>query len=334
MGTPILLLGEPVKTGSTKFSVNRNDTLAIVTLNFVSGNCYNKCHNSMCSAANINKKCMPKSAVLWQTLKMCCHLKTCSQNVTTMTQHFPEYCKEGGEEVEDENGNVLDEPNIEDDETVDNYLQSTFDKTTGLWQYKSLSKHKPKDMMDEKLKKAKRLLVKLVIDSPSPDPTINFKPNWKNAYGSPRHCKCGGTYTKESLYQEGVATCYTRARGVNLKYYSMKCSSNTCKTNHSDLAKEEGIFFYTKMTCAGDEISWDFIRCVKASKISFTGFCTLMTNLYKTIHSDSQPFMAVKTFIGWFFGWLSALKLDFQKELDPFCRYNTRALACDGTYRN
>ena len=64
-------------------------------------------------------------------------LKACTQDIT-ITQHFPEYFK-GEEEEEEENGNVLDEPNIEDDETIDNYLQSTFDKSTGLWQYKSLT---------------------------------------------------------------------------------------------------------------------------------------------------------------------------------------------------
>ena len=34
MCSPIILLGEPVKTGATKFSVNGNDTLAIVTPHF------------------------------------------------------------------------------------------------------------------------------------------------------------------------------------------------------------------------------------------------------------------------------------------------------------
>ena len=112
----------------------------------------------------------------------------------------------------------------------------------------------------------------------------------------------------------------------------MKCSKNSCEKKYTDLAKEEGIFFYTKMTCAGDEIGWDFIRCVKSSKISFTGFCRQMTNFYRTTHSNPQPFMAVKTFIGWFFGWLSAFKIDFHKEIDPFCGYNPRVLACDGTH--
>ena len=332
MGVPILLVGEPEKSGSTKFSVNGNDTLAIVTLNFLSGKCYIKCHSGMCGAGKINKKRMPKSAVLGYTNKMCSHLVTCSKSMTAITQHFPEYFTLGEDEDEEENGNVLDEPNVEDDETVDNYLQSTFDKSTGLWQYKSLSKHKPKEMYDEKLTKATRLRVKLVIDSPGPDPNIDFKPNWKNVDGSPRNCQCGGKYTEESLYQEGVATCYTRVGCVILKYYSMKCSNNTCEIKYSDFAKEQGLFFYTKMTCAGDEIGWDFIRCVKSSKISFTGFCTQMTNYYKTTHSNPQPFMAVKAFIGWFFGCLSAFKIDFRKEIDPFCGYNPRVLACDGTH--
>ena len=44
-----------------------------------------------------------------------------------------------------------------------------------------------------------------------------------------------------------------------------------------------------------------------------------MTRVYKITYSDSQPFMSVKTFIGWFFGWLSAFKIDFRKEIDPYC---------------
>ena len=100
------------------------------------------------------------------------------------------------------------------------------------------------------------------------------------------------------------------------------------------LQKKEEFSSTKKMTCAGDEIGWVFIQCVMASKINFTGFCTHMTNLYRTTHSNPQPFMAVKTFIGCFFGWLSAFKIDLRKEVDPFCRcvYNPRVLTCDGTH--
>ena len=120
-----------------------------------------------------------ESAVLGQTLKMSCHLHTCSQNIAAISQYFQEYFNTEDSDEEEENGKILDEPNIEDDETVDNYLQSTFDKTTGLWQYKRLCKHRPKDLLDEKLTKGKRLRMKLVIYSPTPDPMIDFKPNWK-----------------------------------------------------------------------------------------------------------------------------------------------------------
>ena len=92
------------------------------------------------------------------------------------------------------------------------------------------------------------------------------------------------------------------------------------------------MFFYTNTTCAGDEIGWDFINAVKTSKISFTGFCNQMTRVYKTTYSDAQAFMSVKTFIGWFFGWLSAFKIDFRKQIDPFCGHNPKILACDGTH--
>ena len=333
MNDPIILLGEALNTGATKFSVNGNQDLSIVTLNFLSGKCYIKCHGGMCGAANINKKRMPKCGVLAQTLKLCSHLKTCRENMTAITQHFPQYFNPEESEEEEENGNtIIGEENTEDDDTLDNYLQNTFDKETGLWQYKSLSKHKPLEMFDEKLKKSTRLRIKLVIDSPTSDPTIELKPNSKKPDGSPRDCNCGGIFTEEGLHQEGIATLYTRVGCVQLKYFSIKCSKNTCEKHYSELAREEGIFFYTKMTCAGDEIGWDFIRAVKSSKISFTGFCTQMTNYYKTMHSNPQPFMAVKTFIGWFFGWLSAFKIDFRKHIDPFCGYKPKMLACDGTH--
>ena len=93
-----------------------------------------------------------------------------------------------------------------------------------------------------------------------------------------------------------------------------------------------GLFFYTKATCAGDEIGWDFINAVKTSKISFTRFCLQMTRIYQTTHSGSEPFMSHKTFISWFFGWLSAFKIDFRKEIDPYCGYDPKILACDGTH--
>ena len=42
--------------------------------------------------------------------------------------------------------------------------------------------------------------------------------------------------------------------------------------------------------------------------------------------------MSPNTFICWFFGWLAAFKIDFRKEVDPWCSYNPEILASDGTH--
>ena len=35
---------------------------------------------------------------------------------------------------------------------------------------------------------------------------------------------------------------------------------------------------------------------------------------------------------GYFFGWLSAFKIDFKKKIDPICKHDPKVLACDGTH--
>ena len=134
------------------------------------------------------------------------------------------------------------------------------------------------------------------------------------------------------MKHQGCATLYTRVGTVTLNYFSVECPNQNCEISFKEIAKEAGIFFFTYQTCAGDEIGWDFISAVKASKISFTGFCNQMTRMYQTTHKEAKSFMAVKTFIGWFFSWLSAFKIDFRKHVDPFCGYNPDILACDGTH--
>ena len=42
--------------------------------------------------------------------------------------------------------------------------------------------------------------------------------------------------------------------------------------------------------------------------------------------------MSINTFLKWFFGWMSNMKLDFRKEIDLVCGYNPQILVCDGTH--
>ena len=42
--------------------------------------------------------------------------------------------------------------------------------------------------------------------------------------------------------------------------------------------------------------------------------------------------MSANTFVKWFFGWLAHMKIDFRKEIDPWCGHDPEYLACDGTH--
>ena len=57
-----------------------------------------------------------------------------------------------------------------------------------------------------------------------------------------------------------------------------------------------------------------------------------MSRWYETSHSPAYQFMSGNTFISYFFCWLSAMKIDFHKEINPKCGHDLKILACDGTH--
>ena len=90
--------------------------------------------------------------------------------------------------------------------------------------------------------------------------------------------------------------------------------------------------FNSKVTRAGSEIGWDFVQDVVSKKTSFKAYCDDMTRKYQTNNTLSTGFMSINTFLKWFFGWISNMKIDFRKEIDPVCGYNPKVLACNGTH--
>ena len=97
-------------------------------------------------------------------------------------------------------------------------------------------------------------------------------------------------------------------------------------------SKRERIFIFTHTTAAGDEVGWDFINSVLRTKCSFTSYCTELSKKYQTSNVLSGPFMSVKTFISWFFGWIFVFRIDFRREVDPWCKDTPKMLACNGTH--
>ena len=137
----------------------------------------------------------------------------------------------------------------------------------------------------------------------------------------------------ENGYKEVIRSIlYTRLAALKCISYNLVCTNKNCEISYKEPAEERGLVFYTKKTVVADEIAWDFVRSVKNMRTSFRGFCSEMTNKYQSNQSPAYPFLSGNTFVGYFFAWLAAFKIDFRKEIDPKCGYNPEILACDGTH--
>ena len=144
MNDPVLLLGDILPLSTTKYSVKGDDYFSIVTINFHGGTCYIKCHSGFCLAANINKKRILRSGKLSDTAKLCSHLNTCYTHIDRIMSSFPNYfCDSESSDDVNDNGDTDEYINTEDDASINTDLVSNFNKSTGLWSYRSESTHKP-----------------------------------------------------------------------------------------------------------------------------------------------------------------------------------------------
>ena len=227
------------------------------------------------------------------------------------------------------------EVNNEDGNIVQNIL-GHFNSNTGLWEYKSLYKHTPKDMMH--LKNVNSTMQRNdFVKSQNLYPNTglyHLKPSILGANGTPMQCYCGSQYFHAlgNAVDKFSSTLYTHTGAVHMKCYNMCCHRGICEKEFSEAVKEKCVFFLSTKTCAGDEIGWDFVNNVLKSKASFTGYCNKMTRRYQTTNILAGPFMSPNIFIKWFFTWLAAFKIDFRKEVDPWCGHKPEMLACDGTH--
>ncbi len=107
-----------------------------------------------------------------------------------------------------------------------------------------------------------------------------------------------------------------------------------CKEGHviRYTGEKENIFFNSPNLGMGEELFWDFHGFFNYGKLSFTKFCSQKTDHYKTNSPIAAPFVSNHTFIDLFFSWVARMGIDFRKEVDPWCGYDPKVLACDGTH--
>ena len=329
---PVQLLGQVLPQGTTKFSVKGDDSYANVHFTFYQGKCFAKCTNGMCATQMRNKKKVAKTVSLGDADKVCPHLKNVYANFDYVKAFFPHYFNE--EDLEFNIGEK-EEVNMDDfnvDQEEEKAAKEAFDPETGLWNSNSFTDHKPF------MKPNNPLLVRSTRERNDIVHSSNFDENSRMYVGlelkpkSMGNCHCGAGFESSEYVLVNKAKLYTRMGVVDCACYDLPCISGQCTRSFKEVAASKGIFFSTKKTAIGDEIGWDFVMLVKKSKISFSAFCSEMSRRYTTNEIDASPFISPNVFINWFFGWIAAFKIDFRKEVDPWCQHNPKLLACDGTH--
>ena len=334
MNDPIQLAGNVLEKGTTKFSVKGEDSsLSFVNITFQQNKCYAKCSGGLCSVDLQAKKKLPRLHSITETPNLCPHMKRIVQHIDHIKSFFPWHFETADEILP--HGQMQDPVNNED--AGISVKDGNFNVETGLWEYQAVSTHKPKRMMDTDLIAATEVRDKFAtsgkIEENSGLRVYNLKPRLRNKYGNIRICKCGKEYNGDTGYKVAQETIlYTRIAPLKCICHNLTCCNDKCEISFQEAAEEKGIFFYTTKTAVGDEVGWDFVRAVQNMRTSFRGYCREMSTRYETSHTPAYPFMSGNTFTSYFFCWLSAMKIDFRKEIDPKCGHNPKVLACDGTH--
>ena len=157
MGNEVQLVGNVILPTATKFSVKGFESYSILNVSFCHGKCFVICTDGICSAHMKNKRNINRDEVKngkhINNIK-CSHITTFFNNLNYVCSFFPGYFNQEEQIAEGRNGieyeDTTEEQNYEDT-NVGSAVSGHFNTHTGLWEYKSLSQHKPKDMYDPML---------------------------------------------------------------------------------------------------------------------------------------------------------------------------------------
>ncbi|XP_057310659.1 uncharacterized protein LOC130648621 [Hydractinia symbiolongicarpus] len=311
----VKVLKLPSKDGTDKFSVAVDGVQTeFVTLFHVSrtGKTIVRCHSSRCQREQGSCRDIKR---LSSNAALCPHL---SAFRSFYTQQVRLSCEELDVNSEEEDN--LHEDVEEDYTLMEADWGKVFDVDTGLWNFApsspsqetvDVNRYSEKNIYDVR-KRWSTGLTELV-----------FVPD----IGSNK-CEAGWT-SSENENGVVVFSHYSNLftdRGVRkCKIYRRTCLLNNCSKRWDGAS--DSIFQLSHATCAGYELGWQFVDSVVNSKMTFSGFVSCCQEKCKILDSY---FMNVNTFINWFFGWASRMRIDF-RQLCPGCDGPSPFLACDGT---
>jgi len=97
----------------------------------------------------------------------------------------------------------------------------------------------------------------------------------------------------------------------NVQVFNRRCLSGECSIQYD--GHNDDLFISSSSTACGNEIGWEYVDQVMASRQTFTRFCKTMESKYKR-SKNSALFLSLKVFIKWWFAWASSMKIDFRKQ--------------------
>ena len=235
MANEVQIVGNVILPTATKFSVKGFDSYSILNVSFCHEKCFVICTDGICFAHMNNKRNVNrdegKDGNKINKMK-CSHLTTFFNDMDYVCSFFLGYFnkqqqfEEGQNEIQYED--TVEEQNYEDT-NIAKAVSGHFNMDTGLWEYKSLSQHKPKEMYDP-------ILVNNTqgrndfIRSGNLDSTTGL---YSYFILSPKHvdstqrnkiCQCGIPFSNEDQYkvEQGTGALFTRNGPVAVKYYNLQ----------------------------------------------------------------------------------------------------------------
>ena len=204
MNDEVLLVGNVIVPSCTKFSVKGDDNYSLLSVSFNNHKCFVTCTDGLCAAGLKNKRNISRDKSKDKKKKMqCSHLITFYRHIDYIKSFFPDYFTgQNDQHMEIHyNGDGIEDIN-NDDVNIGNNVTGNFDVNTGLWNFKALTTHKPKRMMDPKLILATQHRNIFIGQNPVVNKTglygvYHLKPSGKDAEGKSEICACGYEYKAE-----------------------------------------------------------------------------------------------------------------------------------------
>ena len=229
----LLLTGDVVPTGTTKFLIKGRDNYSILHVTFYQNKCFIKYLNGLCAVQLTNKKKIAKSISL-QGLqpekkkkknkedcdKLCEHIHVVYNNLQSFKEFFPHYFNENENWIQLQPG--IDAMNLNGANIA--VPRGNFEKEVGLWDYEGVTKHKPLEMFHPKLVIATEKRKDLVSSKTMNRLTGKYmRLELKADVSQP--CECGAGYEANGYKKQCTATLYTCMGPVKCTYYSLECKA-------------------------------------------------------------------------------------------------------------